>query len=184
MQFSHNEAKGALLLEARYNKYANAAMCTLFLELESRGKREILYKDNGLYYKSIMGTAAHGLCGSLGLFVGQIASFAGVAHKYENLLAHLTPDFSLQKEVLDDLVAFTKLQEEVDNAMIEIVSEIHDFACIKALKVGEGVEFKRSLAHLILGLFNHSVHHRGQIAGALDILGIDNDFAGAMLGME
>ena len=40
METSHNDAKGVLLLGARYNKHANNAMCAVFARLEREGRRE------------------------------------------------------------------------------------------------------------------------------------------------
>ena len=54
-------------------------MFDVFFALEKDGKRELLYKDCNLFYSSIIGTDTHALCGSIGLFLGQLAKLADKA---------------------------------------------------------------------------------------------------------
>ena len=54
-------------------------MFDVFFALEKDGKRELLYKDCGLFYSSIIGTDTQALCGSIGLFLGQLAKLADKA---------------------------------------------------------------------------------------------------------
>ena len=45
--------KESLLLQAHYNALGDKTMFDMFFALEKDGKRELLYKDCGLFYSSI-----------------------------------------------------------------------------------------------------------------------------------
>lgn len=171
--------KQTLLLQAQYNKFANANMFAVL----QKAPKDSLYKDCGLYYGSIMQTAEHALCGAIGIILGRFSAFS--AKKLEGLnelLGYLTPEMRLKSEIYNDLSAFATLQEKVDSKTIELIESIDDFERVETLAF-PGVEFKKPRGFLILAFLNHSVHHRGQIAAALDTLKIENDFGG-MLGMQ
>lgn len=61
--------KTALLLQARYNQFANKNM---FATLQGAPK-DALYKDCGLYYGSIMQTAEHSFAAQLALCSSTLA---------------------------------------------------------------------------------------------------------------
>lgn len=175
--------KSTLLLQAQYNKVANKAMFEKFRDLETQGKKEILYRDCGLYYRSIIKTAEHNICVSIGLFLDKLSEYAQTKpSNLDKLISNLEPNFSIRESIVNDLWQFSTLQEEVDSAIIEIINNMDDFDKVEKLVLGENLSFNKTRTHFILALLNHSTHHRGQIAGALDIAGIENDFNG-MLGI-
>lgn len=83
----------------------------------------------------------------------------------------------LKSAFYEDMGAFETLRTKVDNKIIELIESIEDFKSIETFTF-PGVEFKKSRGFFILALLNHATHHRGQIAGALDMLKIENDFNG------
>lgn len=173
-----------LLLQAHYNQLSDKAMFDVFFEMEKQGKRELLYKDCGLFYKSIIGTDVHALCGSIGLFLAQLAGCASKQpENLQSLLAQLTPDFSLPESTTSDLSALYSLHEQVNAAIIEIIEHMSEPSKLETLSLGENLSFTKPRFQLMLALLSHATHHRGQIAGALDILQIPNDFASSMLGL-
>lgn len=170
--------KQALLLQAQYNQFANKNM---FAVLQGAPK-DALYKDCGLYYGSIMRTAEHSLCSTIGIVFQHFSPFATKKlDGLDALFGAITPEGKLQSTIFNDLDAFAKLQNQVDSKVIELIQSIEDFDSVAVLAF-PGIEFKKPRGFLILAMLNHAVHHRGAIAGALDILKIENDFNG-MLGM-
>ncbi|RDU70252.1 damage-inducible protein DinB [Helicobacter aurati] len=168
--------KETILLQAKYNQHADKKMSALLQTLES----ELLYKDCGLYYGSIMQTAAHSLCGTIGLFLAQIDNY--IEYKPTDLteiLNSMKPDFTLAESIVSDIKHFVSFQERVNTRMIEVINHIDDFNKIITLSL-PNITFHKTRAHLILAVLNHATHHRGQIAGILDTYKINNDFAGML----
>lgn len=173
--------KTTLLLQAQYNQAANRDMFNVFDDLIKQGKQELLYKDCGLYYKSIIGTTEHIICGNIGLFIGQLGKELGIAHaQVDDLLALLEPTFTLKAALSQDIKQLSALNERVDALILESITNTNDFSHSCTLRLGKDFQVTKTRAHLILSLLNHATHHRGNIAGALDIMGIDNDFAGML----
>lgn len=129
--------KDVLILQARYNQMADRAMFAVFNDMVKNGKKDLLYKDCGLFYKSIIGTAAHSLCGSIGLFLGQ------KPNKLESLLQHLQQDFTLKDSLLQDLNALQTLQDDTDTAMIDLITNMSDFNKVETLHLGQNLSFSK-----------------------------------------
>ena len=129
-----------------------------------------------------MQTAEHILCGDIGIVLGRFSAFVSKPLEgMEEILASLTPEHKLQSAIYEDIEVFGRLQSQVDNKIITLIESIEDFKSVDTLTF-PGVEFKKSRGFFILTFLNHATHHRGQIAGALDMLKIENDFNG-MLGL-
>ena len=161
-----------LRLQARYNQFANNNMLAV---LENLSPSE-LQKDVGVYYTSVLGTFFHILEGDIAILLGIINAYAPNPLDVKNLQDALAS--GLQDKSFESLSA---LRKEADRAIIELVDAIADFSEVKTLSF-PGVSFEKPIAQYFLALLNHSIHHRGQIAAILDIMGVPNDFAG-MLGM-
>ena len=161
-----------LRLQARYNQFANNNMLAV---LENLSPSE-LQKDVGVYYTSVLGTFCHILEGDIAILLGIINAYAPNPLDVKNLQDALAS--GLQDKSFESLSA---LRKEADRAIIELVDAIADFSEVKTLSF-PGVSFEKPIAQYFLALLNLSIHHRGQIAAILDIMGVPNDFAG-MLGM-
>lgn len=165
--------KEILLLQAKYNKAANAAMMSVLASL----KPEQYTKELGLYYKSIKGELTHLIGVEIAVFGGVFATWAGVDCR--QILGEINEDLSLKN---DDINSISKLLAICDEKVLEIIEKTPELEKIDELSF-PGITFKKSRANLILALLNHSTHHRGIIGAELELLGISNDFNG-MLGYE
>ncbi|RAX54259.1 hypothetical protein CCY99_04405 [Helicobacter sp. 16-1353] len=164
--------KEILLLQAKYNKFANENMFSTLKQVE----RGLLEKNCGLYYGSIMHTAGHLVAGEIGIFIKEFSMYCDKKPSNQ-LLESLTKLEEIQKNV--DSIA--SLCQKADSEIIDIIQNTNDFNKVEILSF-PGISFSKSRGFLMLAILNHSTHHRGQIAAALDSFNIENDFNG-MLGM-
>jgi uncharacterized damage-inducible protein DinB len=67
------------------------------------------------------------------------------------------------------------LDEEIDNFVKELKDD--DYKKVLRYKNYKGEDTEKELWKVLMQMFNHGTHHRGQISGLLDMLGIDNDFS-------
>lgn len=180
-----------LHLMARYNKVANLGMFKVLKTLSS----DDLCKDIGLYYKSLIGTLQHYLVANNMLsqmLLSYIKEDSAIKQdSAEN--CDLNEDSKGDSKDLDRILDFSKELQSSDVSVLEKASNAIDEQIICLIdKVGNfetigvvefpGITFKKPRFQLILSVLVHSTHHRGQIAAGLDMLGIENDFAG-MLGL-
>lgn len=161
-----------LRLQARYNQFANDNMLAVLQTLSPSD----IQKDVGVYYTSVLGTFIHMLEGDIAILLGVINTYAPNPIDVQHLQDALAS--GLQNKNFESLIT---LRKEADRAIIELVDAIADFSEIRTLSF-PGISFEKPIAQYFLGMLNHSIHHRGQIAAILDILNVPNDFAG-MLGM-
>ncbi|MCI7485254.1 MAG: damage-inducible protein DinB [Helicobacter sp.] len=165
--------KNMLLLQANYNYLANKNMCEILCGIDNA----LLTKDCGLYFGSIIETLKHSMAAEIGIFIKRFSQFAATPPKnMDSLIASL----KLLKSI-NDMKKLSEILLESNQAVIEIIQNTQDFSSREVLQLSE-VAFEKSRGYMYLSILNHSIHHRGQIAGALDALKIDNDFGG-MLGM-
>lgn len=165
--------KEILLLQAKYNKAANAAMMKVLSTLSD----EQYEKELGLYYKSIKGELTHIVGVQIAVFGGVFAKWAGV--DTAEIISAINEDLSLKN---DDIKSISKLLAICDEKVLEIIEKTPELEKIDELSF-PGITFKKSRANLILALLNHATHHRGIVGAELELLGISNDFNG-MLGYE
>lgn len=165
--------KNILLLQAKHNKKANAAMFEVLKNLSESD----FSKDLGTFYKSLKAELCHLIGVNVAVFGGVFAKWANV--DCAEILGEINPDLSPKN---DDLKALKELCAKCDEKIIEIVTNASELEKMDELSF-PGITFKKTRANLILAILNHSLHHRAIIGAELDILGISNDFNG-MLGYE
>lgn len=168
--------KKAILLQAKYNAHANAAM----FEVLKSAPDGIFEKEIATYYKSVAKEAEHLLALEIAVFLGNFSNFCAKKVDCAELLQCINADLSLKGE-FKTAQKMAELCAKVDAKICEIVEATDDFDAAAELSF-PGISFKKSRGFLELAILNHSTHHRGVIAGALDTLGVQNDYNG-MLGM-
>lgn len=165
-------AKKVMKLLATYNKMANDGLISILLNV----KDEDMKKDNGSFFKSILGTFNHILACDIYFF----KTFRKYSNKSsipnEDLLLCLNEDWTFKNGVDKDIRALFGTRKKMDDLMIDIVSSIDDFNVIGEVIV-PGKKVKKSRYHLVLHEINHDTHHRGEISAMLDQLGYKNDYS-------
>ena len=165
--------KEILVLQAKYNKAANAAMMSIVAGLSD----EKLDANLGLFYKNLRAELAHILGVQVAVFGGVFAKWAGV--NCADILSQINEDLSLKNK---GVASIAKLFAACDEKIIQIIEKTPELGIMDELSF-PGITFKKSRANLILALLNHSTHHRGIVGAELELLGVSNDFNG-MLGYE
>jgi uncharacterized damage-inducible protein DinB len=85
----------------------------------------------------------------------------------------------LKEELEGDHKKLFELRVAVDEEIDNFVKELKDDDYGKTLKYKnyKGEDTEKEMWKVLMQMFNHGTHHRGQISGLLDMLGIDNDFS-------
>ncbi len=147
---------------ARYNRWQNTSIFTAASGLDDAARR----LDRGAFFKSIHGTLSH-------LFWGDtiwMSRFDGWDAPSKNI-----PDST---EFAPDWDAFCKARAVADQRIIDWAAKLASADFIGDLTWYSGAmkrEFSRPRALLIMQLFNHQTHHRGQTHAMLTAAGARPD---------
>lgn len=165
--------KEALLAFAKYNRGANL---NLIETLEKAGP-DAATRETGIYYKTVLDTIQH-------CFWYEVAWLK----RYKALGNHPSLRAAVLAEEIDDLKAkaggdfakISSLMKEIDAIFVAFVEEAEadDFLRLVKFKNFKGEDQERPVWQTIFQVLNHFTHHRGEISGALDGMGVANDFAG------
>lgn len=165
--------KDVILALAKYNRGANQ---NLIDTLEKAGA-DIVTKETGTFYKTVLGTIQH----CFWYEVSWLKRYK-VLGDYSSLKAALLNEDidALKARVGDDFAKIAVLMKEVDSLYVSFVEEVSAKDLEKPIKFKnfKGEDQERIIWQTIFHVLNHYTHHRGEISGALDRMGITNDFAG------
>ena len=165
--------KEVILALAKYNRGANL---NLIETLEKAGS-EAATRETGTYYKTVLGTIQHCLWYEVSWLkrykaLGDCPALSAVVldEELDTLKAKVGEDFS----------KLSALMKEIDALYVSFIEEVKVEDLLKPLKFKnyKGDEQERIVWQTIFHVLNHSTHHRGEISGALDRMGVSNDFAG------
>ncbi|PAF45839.1 DinB family protein [Helicobacter sp. 11S02629-2] len=163
--------KDTLKLMAKFNKIANEDVANILSKLS----KEDLTKDRGLYFKSLQGTINHILNADLIMYGTKFSTFGKGVKK----LDYLKEDMSLKDEIANDFDAYKKARAATSDMIIEVIESIDEFYTEYNLKTPNR-DIIKPRYQVMLAVLNHATHHRGEISGMLDAMGVENDFNGLM----
>ncbi len=156
-------------LLAQYNTWMNDKVYATAATLPD----EALKQDRGAFFGSIFDTLNH-LCVGDTLWLQRMArqwpeltSLAGVA-------ALPTPS-ALDQRLASTLPELTELRRLLDAAISGLCDELTPLHLGSALeyKTTKGVVGRKPLGDVLLHVFNHQTHHRGQVTTLLSQSGLD-----------
>lgn len=168
--------KEIMQLHANYNKVVNERM----IEILKKLSEEDFNKDLGLYYKSIKGVFEHYLATDGFVYANIFAKYSNKSLDTSHISNFINPDWSIKEEISKDRNKLFEARNKLDSFIVLLVENISDFSKIEVLKFSEEAKFQKPIYNFIISLLTHNIHHRGQIAAALDILGVENDFPGML----
>ena len=158
---------------AKYNQGANL---NLIETLEKAGP-DVAAKETGTYYKTVLGTIQH----CFWYEVSWLKRYR-VLGDYQAFKAPILDDEvdALKAKVGEDFSKLTALMKEIDSLFVSFIEEVKPEDLEKPIKFKnfKGEEQERIVWQTIFHVLNHYTHHRGEISGALDRMGVSNDFAG------
>jgi uncharacterized damage-inducible protein DinB len=161
-------------LLSKYNAQTNAEMMGVLEKLSP----EQLTKDVGSFYGSILGLLNHILVSD----VFGIKRFRKQFPELEPINPKL-PTFRMEgwKDIIwPSLAALKPIRTAVDEAIqqaCELLTE-KQYASVLTYKNWDGKTMQKPSWLVLLHMFNHQTHNRGQIALILDQMGVDNDYSG------
>ena len=161
-------------LLSKYNAQTNAEMMGILEKLPA----DQLTKDVGSFYGSILGLLNHILVSD----VFGIKRFRKQFPELEPINPKL-PAFRMEgwKDIIwPSLAALKPIRTAVDEAIqqaCELLTE-KQYASVLTYKNWDGKTMQKPSWLVLIHMFNHQTHNRGQIALILDQLSIDNDYSG------
>jgi uncharacterized damage-inducible protein DinB len=147
--------KGYFQQLARYNQWANGRLYAAVLELPD----EMYRKPTGVFFGSLHGTLNHLLLTDR-LWLKRLT---GIGEELPNQLNAIV--FEDRKELAEARVA-------EDKHILDVIDGYQDADLTKMVKYANtsGKQFEALLSDLLLHVFNHQTHHRGQAHSSLSIL--------------
>lgn len=158
-----------LQLLASYNEWMNSKLYAAAARLSAAE----LAADKGAFFGSLIGTLNHILVGDR-IWMGRFAMHPAQHARLEALRALPAPT-SLDQILFADFRELEAHRKWLDATIKEWVAELTDDDLGHQLRYAstKGVVSVRKLSSLLLHLFNHQTHHRGQATTLLSQAGID-----------
>ncbi len=154
---------------AAYNEWMNAKVYAA----ASRLPVEERSRDRGAFFHSIIGTLNH-------LAVGDILwlkRFAGHPSKPQALatLSDLPTPATLDQILFQDLAALETRRRLLDTAIVGWATALteRDLASNLQFRTTKGVNVEQPFDLVVMHVFNHQTHHRGQVTTLLTQTGQD-----------
>jgi uncharacterized damage-inducible protein DinB len=158
-----------LCLMADYNQVMNKKI----VEAAAKLSAEALSEDRGAFFGSVIGTLNH-IAVADTIWLKRFAPFLPGHHELNAVMALSLPDSlgSVLFTNLNELMARRKL---LDNAISTLVKSLTEPELLIAVSYinSKAVASSKNLFSLLMHLFNHQTHHRGQITTLLSQSGID-----------
>ena len=155
--------RSQLMLMAKYNALMNKRMLNASEDLSKESLRE----DKGAFFKSVIGTLNHILIGD----ILWLKRFSTHPNKYASLkyLSEVKKPEKLDEIIFNDLVSFAEERSRLDNILVDWCDELKEEDLGKPFQYFnfKGEEQNKRFGDLILHVFLHQVHHRGQVTTLL-----------------
>ena len=161
--------KTQLILLSHYNRLMNERLYVATAKLPEPLQRE----NRGAFFGSVIGTLNHILIGDL-LWLKRFARHPSGYRTLEPVQAISDPT-SLREIRYLDLAELQAARDRMDQTIVDWCAEVREEDLAKPLAYRDfaGRPHRKYLGGLVLHLFLHQVHHRGQATTLLSQAGID-----------
>ncbi len=150
----------------------NASMNTKLYAAAAILPKDVRIADRGAFFGSVLGTLNHIVAGDtiwLRRFITHPADFPSL-----KAMVDIPASASLAHMYSDDLDSLLEHRVRLDAIIEALAAEVSDgdLAQPLAYKNSRG-DFRKNFGSLLLHLFNHQTHHRGQASTLLSQSGVD-----------
>lgn len=152
---------------AEYNRWMNQKLYEACEKLSA----EQLSENRGAFFGSIMGTLNHIAVGDI-VWLKRFALCRSGALEVMNDIPR--PE-SLDSQLFNSLSELKLRREQLDQVLLSFADEVTDAELQSAVtyKSFGGKASSKILFSLLMHLFNHQTHHRGQVTTLLSQFGVD-----------
>ncbi|MBQ4830113.1 DinB family protein [Alteromonas sp. CI.11.F.A3] len=161
--------KNSFTLMAQYNQWMNESVYSAALQLSPAE----LSEDVGAFFGSILGTLNHILVADI-IWLQRFAQHPDRFSELDSVIAMPLPK-KLDETLFDDIALLREQRVKVDEAILAFANALSSEVLTTDLSFHDtaGVPHTKNFGQLILHLFNHQTHHRGQITTLLSQRGVD-----------
>ncbi|PKG37293.1 DinB family protein [Psychromonas sp. Urea-02u-13] len=156
-------------LMADYNQWMNQKV----YEAIGAMPPEKLHEDKGAFFGSIFASLNH-ICVGDTLWLKRFESVLQKHQAYAPILALAMPE-SLDAFLANNFIELKDRRVLLDETLLELTSLLTDEELLQPIRYlnSKGVTANKTLFNLLMHVFNHQTHHRGQITTLLSQSGID-----------
>lgn len=156
-------------LLATYNSGMNAQVYAA----AGRLSQAELMLDRRAFFGSIIGTLNHIMAGDIN-WLKRFASHPLASNTLEVMRSWPSPA-ALDAILYEDLAELYRQRRQLDGIIETWAAGLTDAALAQTLRYtnSKGIAAERNFGGLVLHLFNHQTHHRGQVSTLLHQAGID-----------
>jgi len=158
-----------LRLLSRYNQWMNDKLYSTAAQLPA----DELANDRGAFFGSLLGTLNHIMVADI-VWLKRFSNHPAQHSALEEIRATPQPQ-ALAQILIDDFAALTEQRRELDKAIIAWCEQLDpaDLSYTLSYENMKGEAQSKNFSSLMLHLFNHQTHHRGQATTLLSQQGLD-----------
>ena len=161
--------KDHVCLMADYNQWMNQKV----YEAAGTLPEHVLHENKGAFFGSIFGTLNH-IAVADTLWLQRFAA-ALQSHQVLCQITELPPPESLDTLVCETFMPLKIRRQLLDETLSELADELSDAELSQTIRYtnSKGVESSKNLFSLLMHVFNHQTHHRGQVTTLLSQSAVD-----------
>jgi len=161
--------KDHVYLMADYNQWMNQKVYEALATMTP----EKLHQDQDAFFGSIFASLNH-ICVGDTLWLKRFETVLKRYDAYAPIAALAMPE-SLDMFLANNFIGLKDRRVLLDEALLELTSLLTDEELLQPISYqnSKGVASKKTLFNLLMHVFNHQTHHRGQVTTLLSQSGID-----------
>ena len=156
-------------LMAQYNRWMNRKVYATAAQMSDESRRE----ERGAFFGSVLGTLNHIMVGDL-IWLKRLSALPVGYPSFVTVRAMEQPR-ALDRLLFESFDELASRRGELDDLIIRFCDELteKDLGQPLAYRNMAGEDFVRAFGSLLLHMFNHQTHHRGQVTTLLSQEGLD-----------